>query len=426
MKKILCAVLALVLVLAQIPAVFAEETVTLRFSWWGGEERHENTLKAIALFEEAHPNIKIQAEYSGWDGYKDKLLTQLAGGTAPDIIQLDQPWLAEMTENGANFVDFNTIADKVDFSDMGDEFLAGYCTLGGKLLGLPTGLNAVAMFQNTAMLQEYGVEIPETWTWENMIPAAKALHDANPEKYLLSHDNGVLSGIMMPVYMVQHASGNYVTEDYTLDFTVEDLEAYYQWVMDMFEVGGLEPETQAGLYMSKIEQNPKYIAGDFAIMSNWCSTYAQSSKDAGFADAIDYPRLENGVEDTVTVRPSQIIVLNGDSAQVEAAAEFVNFFFNNEDAICALGTCRSIPSGEKARALLSEKDMIDPQVAKSIDLAVPRAARPMSSVYNNTEIQKIFGDCMELLCYGMQTPREAAEDCYEQLLDKLEELKDLQ
>lgn len=49
----------------------------------------------------------------------------------------------------------------------------------------------------------------------------------------------------------------------------------------------------------------------------------------------------------------------------------------------------------------------------------------MSSVYNNTEIQKIFSDTMELLCYGMQTPREAAEDCYEQLLDKLEELKDL-
>lgn len=53
-----------------------------------------------------------------------------------------------MTGNGANYVDFNTIADKVDFSDMGDEFLTGYCTMDGKILGLPTGLNAVAMFQN--------------------------------------------------------------------------------------------------------------------------------------------------------------------------------------------------------------------------------------------------------------------------------------
>lgn len=32
MKKILCGVMTLVLVLAQIPAVLAEETVTLRFS----------------------------------------------------------------------------------------------------------------------------------------------------------------------------------------------------------------------------------------------------------------------------------------------------------------------------------------------------------------------------------------------------------
>ena len=53
------------------------EPVTLRFSWWGGEARHEATIAAAELYMEKNPNVKIEFEYSGWDGYKDKLVTQL-------------------------------------------------------------------------------------------------------------------------------------------------------------------------------------------------------------------------------------------------------------------------------------------------------------------------------------------------------------
>lgn len=61
--------------------------VTLRFAWWGGDSRHTATLEAIAAYEKQNPNVKIEAEYQGYDGYNDKILTQLAGGTQPDIMQ---------------------------------------------------------------------------------------------------------------------------------------------------------------------------------------------------------------------------------------------------------------------------------------------------------------------------------------------------
>ena len=38
------------------------ETVTLRFSWWGNDARHEKTLKVIEMFQEQHPNIVIEPE----------------------------------------------------------------------------------------------------------------------------------------------------------------------------------------------------------------------------------------------------------------------------------------------------------------------------------------------------------------------------
>lgn len=424
LRKLLGLTLALVMLLSLVLA-HADNTVTLRFSWWGGEERHASTLNAIELFEQAYPNIKIEAEYGGWDGYKDKLLTQLTGGTAPDIMQIDQPWLQEMASQGISFLDLNTVGDTVSFDAVAPEFTNQFCVVDGKLLGLPTGLNGYAFYQNTALLEKYGIEIPKQWTYENLITAGEALHQADPDKYLLAHDVGILN-VWFSIYIVQRAGGDYITGDYTLDFTVEDVQAYFEWVAKMFEVGALEPEDQAALYSGKIEQNPKWLGGNFAINSNWTSTYSQTTRSSGFTDAVEYPKLENGDNDTITIRPSQIISINADNKNQEAALAFVDFFYNNEEAIRALGTSRSIPASEKAREILAADGLIDPTVAASMDMASPRAAKPVSAVANNSEISQIITDACEMLAYGKVTPAQAAQDCYDQLLEKLEELKNLQ
>ena len=63
----------------------SDEKITLRFSWWGGDDRHEATLAVIDAYEKEHPNITIEAEYSSYDGYAEKKTTEFASGTAPDI-----------------------------------------------------------------------------------------------------------------------------------------------------------------------------------------------------------------------------------------------------------------------------------------------------------------------------------------------------
>ncbi len=70
-KKAISVMLAGTLALALAVPAFAGDPVTLRFSWWGGDERHEATLAVIEKFEEENPDIIIEPEYSSFDCYKE-------------------------------------------------------------------------------------------------------------------------------------------------------------------------------------------------------------------------------------------------------------------------------------------------------------------------------------------------------------------
>src|SRR4051812_37907365 len=68
---------------------------SIRFVWWGNEDRANATKKAVELFQQRNPGITVQTEFSGYAAYVQKLSTQVAGGAAPDLIQLDRPTFGE-------------------------------------------------------------------------------------------------------------------------------------------------------------------------------------------------------------------------------------------------------------------------------------------------------------------------------------------
>ncbi|MHC8523610.1 extracellular solute-binding protein [Rossellomorea sp. H39__3] len=61
--------------------------VELRMTWWGSQSRHDQTQEIIKKFEEENPDIKITSEFTGFDGYFEKMAAQAAGNNLPDIMQ---------------------------------------------------------------------------------------------------------------------------------------------------------------------------------------------------------------------------------------------------------------------------------------------------------------------------------------------------
>ena len=163
----------------------SDEQVTLRFAWWGGDERANATMEVINKFMEENPNIKIEAEYGSSDGYHDKLATQLASGTAADIVQIDPETMPSFVSTGDYFLDYKDYDFDLSNFDPNYIGLRVNGNFDGKQLGLPTGIAGPALVVNEELAEKYGIDFNTQYTWDQFIEWGKQVHEADPDTYLL-------------------------------------------------------------------------------------------------------------------------------------------------------------------------------------------------------------------------------------------------
>ena len=133
--------------------------VTLRFSWWGGDSRHEATEKAIAAFEAKNPNIHVEPEYGAWSGWEEKQSMNIIGGNAADVMQINWNWIDSYSQGGTTFADLHQYEDTLDLSQFPAESLA-QCEVDGKLMAVPVAITGRVFYWNKTTFDEIGVDLP--------------------------------------------------------------------------------------------------------------------------------------------------------------------------------------------------------------------------------------------------------------------------
>src|SRR3982751_1657684 len=87
--------LELAVMLAGIAPQRGSAKTDLQVTWRGSQSRHDRTIKVIKMYMDAHPDLNITYEFSGWDDYWTRLNTQAAGGQLPCIMQQDYAYVQE-------------------------------------------------------------------------------------------------------------------------------------------------------------------------------------------------------------------------------------------------------------------------------------------------------------------------------------------
>jgi multiple sugar transport system substrate-binding protein len=157
---------------------------TLRFSSYGNDKKMQIRSALAAKFTQAHPNIKMVFEGSPSDSYFAKLATQIAGGNAPDIINLDTGHMSQYAPKGVlaplapyipSYIDANAFSK--DLLQLGQ--------INGKQYGMPVATTSFGWTWDTNIFDEIGVKAPngETWTWDDLADLSNSIRDKSNGKY---------------------------------------------------------------------------------------------------------------------------------------------------------------------------------------------------------------------------------------------------
>nr|WP_237417044.1 sugar ABC transporter substrate-binding protein [Halobacillus litoralis] len=161
-----------------------ENTVTV---WAMGEEGKK--LKEFSKdFEEKNEGLTVDVQAIPWDTAHDKLLTAVASGNGPDVVQLGTTWVPEFAEAGALLDLSEYMEDYPNFAK--ENYFDGSVTTmehDDQVVGIPWYADTRVIYYRKDILKEAGYEeAPKTW--DELKDAAQTLADRGEDSYGLDID----------------------------------------------------------------------------------------------------------------------------------------------------------------------------------------------------------------------------------------------
>lgn len=344
----------------------AENPTEINVSLFSVTAEQESTLQEIiALFESENPDVKVNYELTPYDDYFTKLQTNVAGGQAPDVFELNYENSVTYYENGVtqDLSEFLTDEGKKAYDETA---LSGFSTKDGDQFALPVSFSTVLTFYNKDLFDAAGVDYPTAdWTWEDEMAAAEKLTDKENGVY------GLLSPYSYNEYFKTAAQngGSLFSDDYsqvTIN-TPENVEAL-QYMIDGIDKGvtpaNLAPDEDTNLF--KTQKAAMFTTGTWMF-----DTFA----DADFNWDVE---VEAGNTTKATHYFSNGIAMSADSKKQDAAYRWMEFYTSNPEV-----QLKKVEANWETPAV-SNQEVIDAYVAKS----------------NGENRQKVF----ESLEYGVNPP----------------------
>lgn len=382
--------------------------VELRMTWWGSQSRHDQTQEIIKKFEEENPDIKINSEFTGFDGYFEKMAAQAAGNNLPDIMQQN------FGEYLNQYADKNLLADLTEFVEDGTINVEGVSDTimdsgvkNEQMLGIPTGTNALTAFYNVDMLEQAGVEAPdENWTWEEYIDIAKTVHEETG-KYgtRLMEPNNLFE------YYLREKGHKLFNEDgtalgYEDDQLLEDYFTMNKELVDAEVAPGYDTIAQI-----KGVEDELIVHGDAPFDFRWSNqaTALDSASDQNLEMTL-LPGSNN--TEGMYLKPAMLWSISENSEHKEEAARFIDFFTNSIEVYEISGSDRGVPIKEEIREEMSaELSETDQKVFDYIELVTENSSAIDSNFPGqSSEILATLQEIDELVMYGEMTPADGAAD----------------
>ena len=380
-----------------------DDPIELRFAWWGSDHRAAATEAIIEDFEEENPHIRIVGEFNDWTGYQDQLATQMAGGSGPDVVQLDDEFIREYADRGSLL----ELTD-VDTSAMDETVVEGGQSEGTQY-GIPTGVNALVMMANPDLFDEAGLEIPDdtSWTWEDFEEISETIHE---ETGAFGTNNPIPQTFMV---WLRQQDKHLFTEEGQLGMDAADFQEYMEYLEELIDIGGLPSASEMSEEESAVMEDSLIGTNNAALGMSWTNQLPALTEAAG-TDLIPlrFPSPTGNAEDNgLWFKNTMLIGGNAGTDHPEEVQEFIDYFVNSEEAGIHNLMDRGLPANEEVRAAVIEEvdgqDLAAAELVEDMDGEITEP-EPMLPV-GFTGVADDYTSSLQQVFFEQTTAEEAAE-----------------
>ncbi|MEU9284621.1 extracellular solute-binding protein [Streptomyces sp. NPDC048275] len=353
----------------------------LTMTWWGSDDRHAAYKKALAYFQKKNSDIKIQETYSGYDGYFDKFNTQVAGGSAPDLLQMDTALVAQYARKGVLAPIDEYVGKSLDLTGFSKTLLA-VGTVDGKLYGVPSGIGVNVLTANVTGLKKLGLELPDReWTWADLKKIAVEVNKRSGGKQFGVDDSGGATLQAFEVFAHEKGQPFFAADGKTLGFTPDTLQEWWEFWAEMRKDNASPAAAITSAAHNDLTKNGVVIGKTLFTFDSGVYGAGGAITDANL-DFLPTPQGDwSGAREGNFVNGGVLLSAAKASKHIADSVKIMSFFAQDETAIKNMQMLRGFPPTEKSRALisagLSDTDKKSMDIADYISKRVTKASNAL-------------------------------------------------
>lgn len=402
-----------------MPIAHSADQVELRFAWWGGKARNQATLKALDAFEAKYPNIKVKAEYTGWDGFYSRLTTQINSNTEADVIQTNWNWLTLLSKTGDGFYDLNKLRQPIGLDQYSPAALAS-TTVNGKVNAIPISANVMLFYYNAATWQKAGVPLPKSW--DDLLKAGPVFKEKLGDSYyplilteqdsLLLLNSWVYQGNQKPMVDEKTRKLGWNHDDLVQAFT------FYRQLVAAHAVP--DARTMASYGKGVAYEMKPWINGEWGGIYNWNVLYTAESQNLSHPDDLvmgDYPMREGAKDAGQFNKTALMLSISKNTRHPQEAALLINFLMSEKEGVVPVGLERGVPLSKAGAQILRDAGLLkeDDPVLTGLtqSAALPNHAKALPYL-EDPQLTALFLAALQSIDYGKATVDQAATSFEEQ------------
>lgn len=402
------------------------DPVTLRFSWWGSEERHEAFKQVIELYQKKYPNVTIEPEYGAWTGWQAKVLTEMGGKTEADIMQVNYNWVHSFGKGKNVFADLNDYKDYLDLDNWDKQYL-DTMTVDKQLGAVPHGMVGRMNFAIKPIFENANIEYPATY--DELREAGAIIGKNNTatgadNQYVLM-TLGKEAQDLFIAQMLYNETGKVMQKDGKVQYTEEQVAKILEEYESFADANAMVTHAQKDPLDN--ESNPVWTSGRGGSTYEWSvgaiEKYINSySGDKDDIQVVPYITPNEGDEPSIYVKPNLGYAVSKNSKNPEVAADFINFMFTDKEAVEALKTTVGLSANTVTYQLQKDAGMVSGITQDAIDMLDEYKQTVLDPYFEDEEVRGARITAVEKFRTGKVSAKEAAAEYISNQQEKLDKL----